>query len=76
MTTHRILWKTVHRLLATAACITAEAALATTPVASEVHSWNIPAEEVPGQRCETLECSPAYPSALNRRTSRACASTP
>ncbi|MDB6012242.1 MAG: TonB-dependent receptor [Gammaproteobacteria bacterium] len=47
MTNNRILWKTVHGLLAAAACITAEVALAAAPVANEVHSWNIPAEDAP-----------------------------
>jgi iron complex outermembrane receptor protein len=47
MTNNRIVWKTVHGLLAAAACITAEVALAATPVAEEVHAWNIPAEDAP-----------------------------
>jgi Secretin and TonB N terminus short domain len=47
MTTNRIIWNTVRRLLAVAACIMAEPTLAGTPVANEVHSWNIPAEDAP-----------------------------
>lgn len=47
MTNNRIIWKTVHGLLVAAACITAATALAATPVANEVHSWNIPAEDAP-----------------------------
>jgi iron complex outermembrane receptor protein len=47
MTNNRIIWKAVHGLLAAAACITAEVALAAAPVADEVHSWNIPAEDAP-----------------------------
>ena len=45
MANNRIIWKTIHGLLAAAACITAAAALAAEPVANEVHSWNIPAED-------------------------------
>jgi len=47
MTNNRIVWKTVRGLLLAAACLTAEAALAAEPVANEVHSWNIPAEDAP-----------------------------
>jgi outer membrane receptor protein involved in Fe transport len=47
MTNNRIIWKTVHGLLAAAACMTAATALAAEPVANEVHSWNIPAEDAP-----------------------------
>jgi outer membrane receptor protein involved in Fe transport len=47
MTNNRIIWKTVHGFLAVAACMTAEAAFAAAPVANEVHSWNIPAEDAP-----------------------------
>ena len=47
MTNNRIVWKTVRGLLLAAACITAEAALAAEPIANEVHSWNIPAEDAP-----------------------------
>ncbi len=35
----------IHGLLATGACLTAEGVFAATPVAEEVHSWNIPAED-------------------------------
>jgi iron complex outermembrane receptor protein len=35
----------VQGLLAAGACFTAQAVLAATPVASEVHTWNIPAED-------------------------------
>jgi len=41
MTNNRVIWKTIHGVLAAAACITAAAE----PVANEVHSWNIPAED-------------------------------
>jgi outer membrane receptor protein involved in Fe transport len=47
VTNNRIIWKTVRGLLAAAACISAAAALAAEPVANEVHSWNIPAEDAP-----------------------------
>jgi iron complex outermembrane receptor protein len=47
MTNNRIIWKTVHGLLAAAACMAAAATLAAEPVANEVHSWNIPAEDAP-----------------------------
>src|SRR3569833_2671478 len=47
MTSNRIIRKTVRGLLVAAACIAAEAALAAGPVANEVHSWNIPAEDAP-----------------------------
>ena len=47
MTNNRIVWKTVHGLLAASACITGAAALAAEPVANEVHSWNIAAEDAP-----------------------------
>ena len=47
MPNNRIVWKTVRGLLVAAACITAATAYAATPVADEVHSWNIPAEDAP-----------------------------
>ena len=48
MPNNRIVWKTVRGLLVAAACITAATtAIAATPVANEVHSWNIPAEDAP-----------------------------
>src|SRR3569833_3191948 len=47
MGNNRIIRKTVQGLLATAGLITAQGALAATPVANEVHSWNIPAEDAP-----------------------------
>src|SRR5882672_8750911 len=45
MTNNRIIGRTVNRVLATAACMTAAAALAGEPVSNELHSWNIPAED-------------------------------
>jgi iron complex outermembrane recepter protein len=47
MPNNRIVWKTVRGLLVAAACITAATAFAASPVADEVHSWNIPAEDAP-----------------------------
>ena len=47
MTNNRIIWISVQGLLAAAACMTAAAALAAEPVANEIHSWNIPAEDAP-----------------------------
>jgi iron complex outermembrane receptor protein len=47
MTNNRIVWKTVRGLLLAAACVTAQSALAAEPVANEVHSWKIPAEDAP-----------------------------
>ena len=47
MTNNRIVWKTVRGLLVAAACMTAQAALAAAPVANDIHSWNIPAEDAP-----------------------------
>src|SRR3569833_459730 len=47
MGNNRIIRKTIQGLLATAGLITAQGALAATPVAKEVHSWNIPAEDAP-----------------------------
>ncbi len=44
MANNRIIRKTIQGLLAAAALATAHAA---TPVANEVHSWNIPAEDAP-----------------------------
>lgn len=47
MTNNYLVKRTVRGLLWAAACITAGAALAAEPVANEVHSWNIPAEDAP-----------------------------
>jgi len=47
MTNNRIIWKTIHGLLAAAACAAASAALAAEPVANEMHTWNIQAEDAP-----------------------------
>lgn len=47
MANNRIIRKTIQGLLAAAACFSAAGAPAATPVANEVHSWNIPAEDAP-----------------------------
>jgi len=47
MANNRIIRKTIQGVLAAAALLTAHGVLAATPVANEVHSWNIPAEDAP-----------------------------
>jgi iron complex outermembrane receptor protein len=47
MANNRIIRKTVQGLLAAAALMTAQGTLAATPVANEIHSWNIPEEDAP-----------------------------
>ncbi|HEY6925608.1 MAG TPA: TonB-dependent receptor, partial [Steroidobacteraceae bacterium] len=47
MANSRNIRKAIQGLLAAAACFAAAGAPAATPVANEVHSWNIPAEDAP-----------------------------
>jgi iron complex outermembrane recepter protein len=45
MTNNRMVWSTVRGLLMVSACLAAHAVLGAEPVASEIRSWNIPAED-------------------------------